>query len=267
MLYEKDKALEAIEALEDGAKIEVMTPAEKKELLDNYKLTEVETEVNKRIGERVSEIYSQIDEDVYGVIGVKKGDNEKTYDYVKSQLAALKEKAEKKGGDESEELKKVRKQLQDLAREKSEEVERLKSEMTISNRMSKLREGLAKLNFNEHIPESILKETIDKRIKDLAESATETEDGKYRYKSNGVDILENYAPVTEPEKVLGIVFKDMLGEARAAGGGGGKPPKPRLSGMSPEDATKQIIEEGIPVTSKEGVNRFRELTGGSSDGE
>ena len=83
---------EAAKKIEQGeGDFHVFTESEHKEFLNNLKDTDI---FKQQIDTRVSEIYKQIDADVSGITGQPKGQDEKTYDYVKKQLSAFKSSAE-----------------------------------------------------------------------------------------------------------------------------------------------------------------------------
>ena len=265
MLYtDKEKAKEAIDSTE--GKLHVIPAKEYDDLLKNFKLTEVETEIEKRIGLRIKEVHDQYDKDLFEVTGLKKEDNEKTYAAYRRILAEYKAKADKKGTDDSEELKNLRKKFAGDIEAKENEIKELKENGEKRDAISTLRTGLSGLKFNESIPESLRKKFIEDTINALAVKAVKNEDGSYRYKDqNGVDITESYKPVSDPAKVLAISLKDIIGEPEAGGGGGGGGKTPNVGSMEAEDALAVLKEEKLTVGTPDHTKRFRELTGIGSE--
>lgn len=266
MLYtKKEEAVAAVNAFTED-KVHVISDKDYHELLSNFKLTEVETEVDKRIGQRIKEVYDQLDEDLFNVTGVRKGDDEKTYTAIKRVLSDLKTKAEKVGGDESEELKALRKDFAKKMEAKDLELANLSKLSSKKEIVSALNIAKAKLTFKKSIPEAIREKYSKDIINDLAEKAQRDSEGKIRWKDqNGVDITDNYKLVTDAQKVLELALKDVIGEDAGGGGndgGGGEPAK-----LEKAEAIDLIKQEGLAVGTPAFTKRFRELTGEASKKE
>jgi hypothetical protein len=75
------------------------TKEEEEAFLSNYETNIIPDKVNAQIGEKIKQVYTQLDQDIEAVTGLKKGPHEKTYDFNKRVLAKLKADAAAGGGD------------------------------------------------------------------------------------------------------------------------------------------------------------------------
>ena len=161
---------EAAKKIEQGeGDFHVFTESEHKEFLNNLKDTDI---FKQQIDTRVSEIYKQIDADVSGITGQPKGQDEKTYDYVKKQLSAFKSSAEELA-EKNKELQKaidsnssdetvnlLKKELEQITRKHQEKMEEWKGKyeglesntlrMRVSNELDR---SLMGVKFRSEIPE------------------------------------------------------------------------------------------------------------------
>jgi len=161
---------EAAKKIEQGeGDFHVFTESEHKEFLNNLKDTDI---FKQQIDTRVSEIYKQIDADVSGITGQPKGQDEKTYDYVKKQLSAFKSSAEELA-EKNKELQKaidsnssdetvnlLKKELEQITRKHQEKMEEWKGKyeglesntlrMRVSNELDR---SLMGVKFRTEIPE------------------------------------------------------------------------------------------------------------------
>ena len=161
---------EAAKKIEQGeGDFHVFTESEHKEFLNNLKDTDI---FKQQIDTRVSEIYKQIDADVSGITGQPKGQDEKTYDYVKKQLSAFKSSAEElaeknkdlqkaidsNSSDETVNL--LKRELEQITRKHQEKMEEWKGKyeglesntlrMRVSNELDR---SLMGVKFRSEIPE------------------------------------------------------------------------------------------------------------------
>lgn len=232
---------------------------EGKELLQNYAKAEVE----KAVKENTAEIYTNIDNDLFEALGVRKKNDQKTYDFLKKiagEYKELKDKADKLNNDEKvKELEQQIKKMQDEGsvnehwkkiydeavskweKEKKEITDKLtakETEFLHAQIEADLRSGLSTLTLRDDVP----KEAIDALVKVETEKVLKGAkiiDGKVVYhKEDGSPYLnDEYKPITSKEiwgKALGTLIKSD--EPR---GGGGANPK---------------IESGKVVKTGEGDN-------------
>ena len=94
----------------DAEEVIIRTIEEEKEFTDNILKNAVEPEIDKRIGERISEIHTRYDNDIFTITGLKKEPNQKTYEFNKEVLTKLTQE-KKRYGDlqrEHEKLKELK---------------------------------------------------------------------------------------------------------------------------------------------------------------
>lgn len=207
--------------------------SEGKELLQNFAKAEVE----KAVKETTAEIYTNIDNDLFEALGVRKKNDQKTYDFLKKiagEYKELKDKADKLNNDEKvKELEAQIKKMQDEGsvnehwkkiydeavgkweKEKKEISEKLtakETEFLHAQIESDLRSGLSSLQLRDDVP----KEAIDALVKVETEKVikgAKVIDGKVVYhKEDGSPLLnDEYKPITPKEiwgKALGTLIKN-----------------------------------------------------------
>lgn len=262
MLYKnKEELTKKLEEAQDGS-FHLLSKEEYDEMLKNYYETQVITEVNKQIGEKVKEIHSRYDADLKNLFGEEKSADEKTYDFLGRKVKELQEKVAGKG-DESEELKKLRADAAKKIEAKEAEIESLKTSITKEKFRGHLTQAMAGLEFNENIPENLRNLAIENNINKLVENARE-EDGKVVWNLDGVDLHdESYKPLSAKD-VVAKVFSDIKKPDSSGGGGGQKPPV-TPSKMDAMSATEMLVKEGLRAGTPSFQAKFKELTGIGSE--
>lgn len=238
---------------------------EGKELLDNY----FNSEFEKKIGDKVSEIHTSYDNDIFEILGERKKADQKTYDYVKNLVTELKELRTAKGEGNENKVKELQakiKELQDSgsvnehwkkiyneavskweAKEKEykTQIEEQETKYRTTQVEGALKSALGSLKFKQGIPQ----EAIDALIKVNEESIlkhAKVIDGKVVFhKDDGTPWLnEEYKPISAQEIVKGFL-KTMIDDGSSEGNAGG--------GASPK------INQGKIVTTGEGDNAKKKL--------
>lgn len=261
----KDKALEVIQGLPDGAEVILRKPEEEETFLKNYKEAEIERDLKSRVGK----LYDDIDNDVYEVTGQKKEPREKTYDFIKRVLEDYKAKASdtdaQKLKDEIARLKKegvsgdIVKELENVRasalKEKQTLLDRLtQTELRISQKDVEmaLNDGLRDLKFTAGIPKSVLDTYLDVAKRDLISTAKIVE-GRVVFtdkEGNTVNDPATYQPMSA-QQMLKTKLSDVIDAGHQGQGAGTDPPKTAVD----KDGKKYPLVV-IPATVK---NR-RDLT-------
>ncbi len=83
-----------------GEGFHVRSSDEDAEFISNYEKNTLPGKVAAEIGGKVKEVHDRYDADILEATGLKKGPNEKTYEFNKRVLKELKSQAEKGGGDD-----------------------------------------------------------------------------------------------------------------------------------------------------------------------
>lgn len=263
MLYtDKEQLTNKVSELEEGA-YHLLSKEEYQTMLENFKKTEILTEVNKQIGEKVKETHDKYDADFKEYFGEKSAD-EKTYNWIRRNIEDLKSKAEGKH-DESEEFKKFKKEASTKISERDAAIEKLQSSIKQEKYRSTLTQAMAGFEFNENVPESLRQMAIDAKFNELVANARE-EDGNIVWKLNGVDLHdEAYNPLTA-KSVIDKVFGDI--KKSVTGGGGGDTPPKKEGNMDAQTAVELLKKEGLKVGTPSFQTKFKELTGiGSKEKE
>lgn len=231
---------------------------EGKELLANY----AKAEVNKAVKETTAEIYTNIDNDLFEVLGVRKKNDQKTYDFVKKitgEYKTLKEKAESLNNDD--EIKRLKSEIKEMQekgtvnehfkkmydeavakweKEKNELTEQIttkEKEFFEAQVEADLRAGLGGMTFKDGIDQDVINTLVDAKKKKIVEGAKIVEGKVVYHKEDGTPLLnKEYKPITPKEiwsKELGTLIKDG-----SQSGGGAKP----------------TIKEGKVIKTGEGDN-------------
>lgn len=217
---------------------------EGKDILTNYAKAEVE----KAVKENTAEIYTNIDNDLFEVLGVRKKNDQKTYDFLKKiagEHKELKDKADKLNNDE--EVKKLKaeiKKMQDdgsvnehwkkiydeaVAKWENEKAELAgqitakEGEFLQAQIEADLKSGLSSLTLRDDVP----KEAIDALVKvetEKVKKGAKLIDGKVVYhKEDGSPLLnDEYKPIT-PKEIWGKALGTLIKKDDNTGGGGANP--------------------------------------------
>lgn len=241
----KEKAIEMLNSIESGEVI-LRTPEQEAEFLKNYKDTEVEAE----IGQRISKVHSQYDDDFERVFGVRKASDQKSYDFFKQHGEKLKQEAteaqklrerikvlEESGSEASkktiEALKKEIEEVQQASQAKQLEYEtKLKNYETQVHQqmaMAQMENDLIGVEWKKEIPEGVRNVYI-KSVQERLIKMSERIDGILTFKDEKGTLRnkETLKPLTSKEMQL-AELKDLVKEGKNQPGTGG-------SGMPPDTA-------------------------------
>ena len=215
-----------------------------KEVLSNF----AKIEVDKAIAEKTAEIYTGIDNDLFEVLGKRKSNDQKTYDFVKGLATELKELKDKGGKGNETRVKELEKEIKELQASGSVnehwkkihdesvskwDAERNDYESKIKNSqetilrdkvMFDLEKGLKGLSFIEALPKEAVESMIQVQREKLMKGAKFV-DGKVIYHdAEGKPIMnKEYKPSSSNEiwgTELNSIIKPIEQQAQ-----GGKAPK------------------------------------------
>lgn len=232
---------------------------EGKEILKNF----ATAEVDKAVKEKTAEIYTNIDNDLFEVLGVRKKTDQKTYDFLKTiagEYKDLKGKADKLN--DNEEIKSLKAELEKMKNEGSvnehwkkiydeavakweTEKKALNDELTAKGTeflqaqiKADLQSGLSGLRLRDDIPKEAIDALVNIETEKILKTAKIVEGKIVYHKEDGSPYLnDEYKPITAQEiwgKTLGTLIKNDGGQQ-----GGGANPK---------------IENGKVVKTGEGDN-------------
>lgn len=227
-----------------GALQDLQNTEKGKEFLTNHASAHFEREIKPRI----AKVYGDIDNDVFEVIGERKPDDKKTYEWVKDKMKELKTLKESEGSDKDEKVKVLEKQIADLKAEGGtndywkkaheeavskwegerkgfqEKIESLNNDQKQNQVRSFLETGLSKLEF------SVPQEAVDALKQVHSNSVLQTAkmiDGKVvLHDKDGNPILNShYKPMTAEEfwkdKLSSVLKKPNTGGGNAPAGNKG----------------------------------------------
>jgi len=281
-LLQKDKIPEFLEQSKE-TEFEVLTVSELKERETNILNNAVATEVDKKIGDRISELHTQYDKDIEEVTGLKKEPNQKTYEFNKQVLSQYKkdqegytdlkqkytdlEKTKSKGNEDTiKELEEVRKQ----AKADKEASELKITELT--NTSSSQQKGfiidgtIAGLKFNENIPEAVRKSFIEKERQSLI-NGSEMREGKLVFlKEDGHPVLNKDHAIKDASEMVNERLSEILVKGKP--GLNLKKDKKEFQSIVLPDHVKDkngVIAymktiPGLNMNTKEWTETFRELS-------
>lgn len=194
---------------------------EEKTFLDNYKASILENEVGAK-----SELYKRLEDDIFGITGVKKQKDEQLNKYIKGTLSSMKSKAERVDELESEitelrknkpddaklqEIKDLQKQITKIKTEHESELTEIGKRTLKNSVKSEIERGLMNLKIKPGIPEAMKQVYIDSVIEELSKNA-EIRDGKIVFlDAEGKALRDNQtmAPYTA-EALLKERMKDVV---------------------------------------------------------
>jgi len=274
-LEEIKEAVKSEPTLLDGL-VEFTIATEKgKEVLQNHATVEFE----KRIGTKVGELYSNIDNDIKEVLGDEKPSTMKTFDHIKKLATELKEYRTKGGGDESLKTKIAElesklaegkdKHWHDLyqkgteawtAKEKEymDNIKGLEGKMKDTLVQSEIAKGITGVKLNSSIPKAAQDVILSNAIAELSKNAKIVDGKVFLQKVGPTGELEtwvdpsNFAPITSG-KALQELLKDML-EQKPDTGGGAAPDTSfgkLVTVGTGDNAIKTVQLDKSKVTSKE----------------
>jgi len=253
----------------------VQESEEGKTLLSNH----AKAHFDENIGARVSEIYSQIDNDLFEILGERKTDTQKTYDFVKAKASQLKELVDN-GGDSAEKVKELNDKIKLLeknsgndkfwkdthekavgewgTKEKEFEDRILELQGNHQNSLvsNDLTMGLSGLKFNPSIPQAAIDAMIA-NVKNEVTLNSKIEDGKVVYLDTDKKPMldDKYSPIT-----ANGIFKQKLADILEQGtpGGGAKVGKKgtiQTVGTG-DNVTKKLVLDAKAFSTKVGFQKI-----------
>lgn len=253
-MMKKEEILSKLEGVDEGEFI-LRTEAEENEFRDNL----LKTELDKRIGDRIKEVHTSYDNDIFAATGKKKKEDEKTYDFLKRTLSEYKEKtdsipllegqikelnAKMRDGSGDETLKN---QLKNLEKKHSEALQNWTTEKdtilkTHNNELvgAELDKEISKLKFRNDIPQAVIDSYVSTVRNEMLNKALR-QDGRLVFK-NGEDGILTDNTTLKPigaDVILSDKLKDILGTEGKGGLGGGKDSKSETGEIVPPDSALQ----------------------------
>lgn len=221
--------------------------------------------IEREIGPKIAEVHSQYDKDVEELYGIKRNQDEKSYDFnkraakaklaeydaAKTEVASLKEQI--KGGDPTGTLKKQLEESEERARvalaDKDKRITELEGLNTITKKESQLlREyGDIKATFKKELP--TLFDVSEKAVLDEALRNSVLKDGKL-YATNSDGSIKKDASFKEilVKEELAVRFKDVVDVTKVQGGSGSSGSgKNKDGGIDPKTITDEnfVMPEGL----------------------
>ena len=268
-LEEISKAIEDNKDLAKQVLLKVVETEDGKELLNNHAKQHFEA----NIGSKVSEIYTNIDNDIFEVLGVRKDPNQKTYDFLKTGVLAELKELKLKGNTDPDKAQKI-KSLEDEIKSLKEKTtnsefwhethqkalkEFEQKELQYKTQLQELENGnlknvvntdlsmgLTGLKFNPTIPKSAI-DALAETVKNQALANSKIIDGKVVYlKEDGTPWLDKtYKPITS-QGIFAEKLSDILDVAPTVGGGaptgkGGEIITVNTGGV---ETTKVVLDKG-----------------------
>lgn len=260
---------------------------EGKEILTNH----AKVEVDKAISEKTAEIHTSYDNDIFEVLGARKKNDQKTYEFVKSLATELKELRDAKGKlNESEKVKELEAEIKKMKEdgaynehykkiheeaqaewkkqkgELEEKIAQKEKEYLSAQVEADLEAGRAKLKFKEGIPQEAIDAMVKVQREELLKNA-KIIDGKVIYhKEDGQPMMnKEYKTITSEEiwkEKLGSLIED--GDA-GAGSGGKAPTDPKKAGSviktgEGDNAKTKLVLDRSMFSTKVEFNRIAEKT-------
>ena len=226
---DKEAAITALQEME-GTEFVVRTKEKEEEVQKNVLDNVVPVEVDKKIGDRISELHSQYDTDIFELTGLKKEPNQKTYDFNKKVISDLKKDSEslatltidhdelkksKGKGDENlaSELEQVKAQALTAKSEYDAKVLDYETKITGQEKGFSIDKAIAGLKLNENIPESVRKSYIAKVRSDLI-GTSEMQEGKLVFLKDGKPILDKEFNIKSVNDIVAEQLIDILGKGK-----------------------------------------------------
>ncbi|TPG66074.1 hypothetical protein EAH73_11940 [Hymenobacter nivis] len=241
-----DKTFEAAE-LDDAL---TANPALKEHVLASikklgytpYTTTEFDAAIGTKIGEKTSELYTGLDNDIFSASGIAKEGTEKTYDYAKrvigglksaptalqTEIADLKRTIANGSGDAT--MKAQLEALQTKEAETAQKLEDAGTKLFQKDVLLDVREGLRDLKYDPNVKESVRKVLVDSATAAIVgrakvqKNADNTE--QIVYVQEGKTMLTDKNVPADAAYILRDMLKDVLDAGhQGAGGGAGRDDK------------------------------------------
>lgn len=221
----------------------------------------INSQVDSKIGSKISETYSRIDADIKGVAGIDREPNEKTHEYLKRVLGSYHTKTteleQKIASGQIDQVTKDR--MAELERQLNESKEQLsaKDQAIFKREIEKdIALGKAGIKFKAGIPEIAINAVVKEISEEIFKGAKRQENGEvYFVDKEGKTMFE---PTLNRPKTAQEIIKERLAEfteeaQEVRTGTGIKPPK---AGTTTDILTK----DGTPFVIPDGVRTKMQLT-------
>lgn len=262
-----------------GEGLVLRTKDEETEFLTNYEKNIIPQKVEAEIGKKVGEVHTRYDQDIFEATGLKKGPNEKTYDFNKRVLKELADQAKKGGGDEA--LRDQLKAANDtLAKYKDyvapEEVENLKKQYFTKDVNGRLSSAVDRhpIAMPAHITDEAAKTEYSNGIKEVIKSQFHARftgkadaEGNITYYADGKLVTDpkSAKPLTEAE-IIEKHFSTYFVPAKAAKGGAGsgngdgeEVDVNEASLKTKEQVSDFLTKKGMTMGSKEATKEYARI--------
>lgn len=190
--------------------------------------------IEKKIADdKTSEIYTNIDKDLFEVAGVKRPPEKKTYEVIKETLKDYKEKLAALNAENEDYKKKIAEGSQDktlttrieaLEKQKADlekaiqEKDSLVFQKDVNGRLLAAKQTLPA--FKKEIPASVI-DSYWNTLKTQLITGAKVENGRYVYHDkDGKPILDDKAQIASEEYILKEMLKDVLDQGRQQTGTG-----------------------------------------------
>lgn len=244
----------------------IRTKDEETEYLSNYEKNIIPSKVEAEIGKKVGEVHNRYDADIFEATGLKKGPNEKTYDFNKRVLKELAEQAKKGGGDET--LRDQLKAANDALKKYEgyvapEEVDKLKTSFFTKEVNGRLSMAIDKhvIAMPAHITDDSAKQEYANGIREVIKSqfnsrftAKADADGNVTYYADGKLVVDpkTAKPLSEAE-IIERNFQAYFVPAKKAKAGAGSG-EGSGDGNDPTEAELKTKEDVMAFLKKKGLS-------------
>lgn len=261
--------------------------------LTPYTKEELDGEIGKEIGKKISDVHTAYDKDIFELTGETKGGTEKTYDYLKRTVGKLKEAPtalqtkitalEKTiaDGNGDATLKAQLEQLKTKETEYQKDIKDRDVKLFQKDVALDIRDGLRDLKFDANVKEGLRKLAIKNATDNILALATVEKDAagneSIRYVRDGKVLLDKEGKAATAVFLLTEELTDIIdaGQAGAGGGGtggaggaGGKGGKVTVPDSLPADVKTQsqlmdyLAKLGVPNETEEFDTAFEKLSKG-----
>jgi len=229
-----------------------------------YTAAELETELGKQLGSKISEVHTAYDRDIQALTGETKQGAEKSYDYLKravgvaltarqAKIAEL-EKSIAEGSTDPT----LKAKLADLEKKEAQWLEKEAGYTKTSfekDVLLDLRLGAVGIKLSESVPESVRKlvlQNAEQKVLGMAKVQTVGDKSSIVYMENGEVVLNEKREAADAGWLIRRELKDVLAEEGPQGGGGGggkggNPPKP-VGGL--DEKGNVILPDALPAEVK-----------------
>lgn len=250
-----------------------------KGVLENY----AKAEFDKKIGEEISKVHSKYDDDIFEILGERRGQDVKTYDFVKEKLKALKDSSSPESTKKVKELEAKLKEMQDAgeagkhwkniheestqkwSKEREEwetkykALEEKELRGTINGDLSK---GLTGLKFISSIPDSAMQTIIDSKRDAIIKNAKIVDGKVVYYKEDGTPLLNSTYANADSTEVWAEILKDFI-DTNGGKGSGADPELGKKVGEFKRGADGKVesfqIDPSTFTTKTEFTKRINEV--------